>query len=246
MKIDTSVIPKLWPVPDSIRVRLGREAGPQRAMLEDGHLLIILNHVPGPDDRGRKPALFWRSPEGEWRSSIEGAGLTGLTSLLGAYERQLTDLDTAEIQACTATEYHQVLERIAPVLRSSRGLHRALQQARELMKIERDLINFRDQAAAIERNADLLLQDAQFGMNFTVARQAETQAAAARQMATAAHRLNLLAAVFLPLTALTSVFGMEIHSTLKDTPANFALICILGVLLGAGLSWMLGRGPSRQ
>ena len=130
-------------------------------------------------------------------------------------------LENAENLAVTATEYHTVLEQIAPVLRTSRGLHRALQQAREMLKSERELINLRDQSAGIERNAELLLQDAQFGLNFTVARQAEAQAAASRQMAAAAHRLNLLAALFLPLTALTSLFGMEIPSGMKDVPGAF-------------------------
>jgi hypothetical protein len=36
-------------------------------------------------------------------------------------------------------------------------LHRALQQAREFVKADRDLINLRDSAASIERNAELLL-----------------------------------------------------------------------------------------
>lgn len=232
MKPETSLLPKLWAVPDSIRNRLGREPGPQRAMFEDGHLLLILHQLPGPDDHQRKAALFWRNPEGDWKTNLQGTGIGALNDHMRSYDSKLTELEEAENKANTATEYHTVLEKLAPVLRSSRGLHRAIQQARESVKTERELINMRDQAAAIERNAELLLQDAQFGLNFTVARQAEAQAATARQMASAAHRLNLLAALFLPLTALASVFGMEIHSKLPDTAVNFWLICICGLLLG--------------
>ncbi|GAA5133881.1 hypothetical protein GCM10023213_04540 [Prosthecobacter algae] len=241
MKPEASILPKLWIIPDSIRNRLGREPGPQRAMLEEGHLLIILHQLPQPDEHQRKPALFWRSPEGEWKTNLNGTGLAALNDHMRTYDNKLTELEDAENLASTATEYHTVLEKLAPVLRSSRGLHRTMQQARELVKGERELINFRDQAAAIERNSELLLQDAQFGLNFTVARQAEAQAATARQMAATAHRLNLLAALFLPLTALASVFGMEIHSKLPDTQANFWLICVCGVLLGLVVMSFLGK-----
>jgi Mg2+ and Co2+ transporter CorA len=241
MKPESSLLPKLWTVPEAISSRLGREPGPQRAMLEGGHLLIILHQLPEPDQHQRKAALFWRSPEGEWKTNLKGSGLAALADHLRIFDDKLAELEQAENKANTASEYHAVLEQIAPVLRSSRGLHRAMQQAREMLKTERELINLRDQAAAIERNAELLLQDAQFGLNFTVARQAEAQAVTARQMAATAHRLNLLAALFLPLTALASIFGMEIHSTLPDTPVNFWLICLGGLVMGLVVMFMLKK-----
>ena len=46
-----SPLPKSWEIPDAIRNRLGREAGPQRAMLEEGHLLVIAHRMPGPDGK---------------------------------------------------------------------------------------------------------------------------------------------------------------------------------------------------
>ncbi len=241
MKTDTTLLPKLWALPDAIRNRLGREPGPQRSMFEEGHLLIILHQLPLPDEHQRRAALFWRNPEGEWRTNLSGRGLTALAEHLQSYDQKLTDLETAENRASTAAEYHVVLELLAPVLRSSRGLHRAMQQAREFMKAEHELINLRDQAAGIERTAELLLQDAQFGLNFTVARQAEAQAATAAQMAATAHRLNLLAALFLPLTALASIFGMEIHSRVPDTAVNFWLVCIGGMLLGVFVMTLLSK-----
>lgn len=242
MKPETSILPKLWTtIPDSIRNRLGRDAGPQRAMLEEGHLLIILHQIPEPDQHARKAALFWRQPEGEWRSNVSGVSLTGLQELLQSYDQRLDRLEEAENEASTAAAYHAVLEALAPLLRASRGLHRALQQAREMMKSERDLINFRDQAASVERTAEILLQDAQFGLNFIAAKQAETQAANAQKMASTGHRLNLLAALFLPLTALASVFGMEIRSGLTDTTGNFWLICGAGILMGLMTCAAIGR-----
>ncbi len=233
--------PKTWELPDAIRNRLGREPGPQRAMLEEGHLLIILHEPPEPDEHRRKAALFWRKPDGVWLANQQGGGLGALAGHLKVFEDKLTLLENEENQAATAEQYHLVLERLAPVLRTARGLHRALQQAREMMKGERELINLRDQAAGIERTAELLLQDAEFGLNFTMARQAESQAATARQMARTAHRLNLLAAFFLPVTALASVFGMDFQGGLEHDPRLFWGICAAGLAMGLALMLALGK-----
>ncbi len=237
-----SPLPKNWDIPESIRNRLGREAGPQRAMLEDRHVLVIVHRMPGPDERERVPIFFHRTPEGAWRGSESKAqGPTAVHEFLTGYESRIHELEDAEAKASTATEYHNLLEAAAPVLRASRGLHRAFQQAREMVKEDRDLINFRDKAAGIERSAELLMQDAQFGLNYTAARQSEAQSASAAQMAASAHRLNLLAALFLPLTALCSVFGMDIHSGLENRADYFWMIVGAGVLLGLVVSLMVAR-----
>jgi len=237
MKPDIQIIPKLWTtIPDAIRNRVGREPGPQRAMVEEEHLLIILHQIPGPDDDSRRPALFWRLPDGSWKSQPNAGGILALQNHLAAFAARLDELDKEDRAAQTATEYHKVLEAIAPVLRSSRGLQRALQQAREFVKADRDLINLRDSAASIERNAELLLQDAQFGLNFTVAKQAEAQAQSSQRMANTSHRLNVLAALFLPLTALTGLFSMSVRADIADTPLNFWLIACTGVIVGLVMS----------
>ncbi len=237
MKPDTQIIPKLWTaLPEAIRNRVGREPGPQRAMLEESHLLIILHQIPNADDQVRRAALFWREPLGNWHGYPAGSGIAGLQALLKGYETRIEELDKAEEIAQTATEYHKLLEFIAPVLRTSRGLHRALQQARDFVKADRDLINLRDQAASIERNAELLLQDAQFGLNFTIAKQAEAQAVSAKLMANTSHRLNVLAALFLPITAITGLFSMYVRADVADTPMNFWLIAAAGVVIGLVMS----------
>lgn len=49
------IIPPTWNLPETIRNRLGASTyGRQRAMLEDGHLLVILHKPPGPDDAKRE------------------------------------------------------------------------------------------------------------------------------------------------------------------------------------------------
>jgi Mg2+ and Co2+ transporter CorA len=164
-----------------------------------------------------------------------------LSDFLSTYEKRLLELETAEGDASTAAAYHCVLEATAPVLRAIRGLHRALQQAREMVKADRDLINHRDRAAALERTAELLLQDAQFGLGYIAARQSEAQAESARRMAATAHRLNLMAALFLPLTAVASVLSMDVKSRVPDTQENFYLVVGGGIGLGLIVALFLRR-----
>jgi len=238
-RIESSPAPKTWAIPAAIRSRLGREAGAQRAVVEEGHLLLILHQIPKPDQHHREAVFFWRDPQGVWKASAPGTGFGALNEFLQGYEKKLMELEAAEAKASKAKDYHNLLEQLAPILRASRGLHRAIQQAREGIGDDRDLISARDAAAAVERMAELLLQDAQFGLNYVAARQSEAQAEAAHQMNRSAHRLNLIAAIFLPLTALASLFGMEIHSGLSDSPMNFFVILFFGLILGAGLGYLI-------
>jgi Mg2+ and Co2+ transporter CorA len=236
-----SIIPPHWHLPDAITERLGCGSGPQRAMREEGHLLLILHQIPLPDERRRKPALFWRHPSGQWESSLDDTGVKSLWKLMHDYETTLEALDDAEDDAKSALEFHNVLEALTPVLRATRGLHRATQQARDLIKADRDLIILRDKSADIERSAELLMQDAQFGLNFTAAKQAESQAESARFMATTAHRLNVLAAWFFPLTALASVFGMQLKHGWEESGIAFWIVLALGIAAGVVMSRMIVR-----
>jgi len=220
---------------------MGREAGPQRAMYEEGHLLVVLHEVPSADGATRTPAFFWRSPSGEWKAHRCTLPAGTLADFLKSYEDRLMKMDALEAAAVTAADHHGILEAAAPVLRSSRGLHRSLQQARDMVKDDRELINHRDRAAAIERTAELLVQDAQFGLSFIAARQSEAQAESAARMAATGHRLNVLAALFLPLTAVASVLGMDVHSGMANTRENFWLVVAGSVSLGLIFALMVRR-----
>jgi hypothetical protein len=238
-----SAAPARWELPARIRDRLGADGGPQRVIAEEGHVLVVLHDVPAPDSAARRPALFWRTPTGQWQSTEgRGVGAASLDAFLGTYASRLQELEQREDAAKTAATLRGLLEEVAPILRASRGLHRALQQAREAAHEDRALIDARDKAAGIERTAELLLQDAQFGLEFVAAQQAENQAEHARQMAVAAHRFNVIAAVTLPLTAIASLLAMDVKSGLPNTPENFVGVLGIGLFLGG----VLGFGVTRR
>ena len=229
------ILPDSWNLPPSLRERLGREAGPQRMMLEEGHLLLVLHKLPKQGETQRHGIMFWRSPAGDWTAS-QGEGLAGLTAHFESFARALERLGTAEVKADSAHEYHDILTELAPITRTSRHAHETLQKARLAMPDEDLLIDQRDAAAAIERSAELLLQDANYCLTFTAARRAEEEADAAR-------RLNLMAAIFLPMSTLAAVFSMTMKSGtgIEDHPWGFWEVVISGLMIGTVLAIMLGR-----
>ena len=236
-----SPVPNSWQIPASIRSRVGREAGAQRAIFEEGHLLLILHEPPAPDMVERTPAFFWRQPSGEWTVHRITMPSGTLADLLTKYEKPLLELESRGNTAATASDYHSILEAAAPLLRAIRQLHRALQHGREMVKEDREFINHRDRAAALERTGELLLQDAQFGLSYIVARQAEAQAENARRMTATAHRLNILAALFLPLTAVASILAMDVKSGIPNSRENFWLIVAASFTLGLLIAFTIRR-----
>lgn len=232
-----SLVPSEWSVPARFRARLGEQAGRQRHMFEEGHLLLVLHELPRPGVAERKGRLFWRSPSGEWRSSGLGSGAQALKAHLLEYEQAIDGQEEKLAAASKAQDYLEVLQGTGPLLRAIRNLHRALQEAREAVPEDRDILTQRDRAGDLERACELLYADARNGLDFTVAQRAEEQAEAARRITHESHQLNLIAALFLPLTAIGSVFGMNLLNGFESWRAPWPFFGVLaaGMAIGFGL-----------
>jgi hypothetical protein len=230
-------IPPLWKVPEVFLARLGKTAGRQRAMFNEGHLLLILHRAPEPGAAEREARFFWREPSGAWHSSGSGRGLPELQEHLSEFTRKADALEDRIQEDQSAESFYHVLQGSAPLLRTARNLHSTLQQAREACPEAREIIAFRDQAGEIERTVDLLHGDAKNGLEFMVARQSELQARTGQELVAAGHRLNLLAAIFLPLAAIGSAFGMNLQHGLEEAgaPWMFWMILIIGLMIGFAL-----------
>ena len=220
-------IPSNWKVPDLFRRRLGDVAGRQRAMSADGHLLLILHELPAEGSAERHLRLFWREPNGTWQSDCAGTGIGALQSHLADYAKAVDHLDELEAQAVGSDDYFRVRHAIAPLRRASHNLHKALQEGREAAPDDRDLISCRNQAGSIERAAELVYEDAEHGLQYSMARQAEHQAVATR-------RLNVLAALFLPMATVAAVFGMNLPQGFEQAFAPWPFLIVLAVGLGMG------------
>lgn len=237
-----SIIPATWEVPAEFKSRLGEKVGRQRAMLSEGHLLLVLHAPPKKDEAQRRGRLFWRKPDGTWLSNELGGGSAALAKHLGEFEDLVERLDRQEDTATAVTELFGILESMSPVHRTARNLHATLQDARQMIAGDRDLINFRDRAYEIERSAELLVADVQHALDFAVAKKSEEQAAASHQMARQAHRLNMLAAFFFPIATLMAIFGSELKHGLDKwlpEPQLFVVVLAAGLLLGIVLAGYL-------
>ena len=244
------IIPPDWQLPTLFARRLGDSVGRQRAMAADGHLLLVLHEPPHTGVARREGRLFWRDPEGTWKSRPLGDGLGALKRHVAEYAERVDQLEKQWQAADSAEDYFLLLRAIAPLHRTTRHLHATLQQARELIPEDRDLINLRDQVGEIERALELLHGDTKNGLDFTVAHQIEQQAERSYDMAVSAHRLNLLAAAFFPVATVSGIYtaifamfgthgGHEWH-----TPILFWSILALGLVCGLALARIIARRPA--
>ena len=245
---ERSLLPTTWNVPAAFRNRLGIKTGRQRAMAEDGHLLLVLHAPPKPEENDRRGRFFWRSPEGQWSSQEFGSGINALSKHLDEYDDAIARLDQQEQRATEAADYYDVLEHVAPICRSCGNLHHVLQDARKMSPDARELINLRDRAYELERTAELLFTGTQHALDYVVAKRVEEQADDSQRMAVAAHRLNVLAAFFLPIATLTAIFGVNLEHRIEDycpAPIPFLAVLGLGLTLGIVLTLFIIR-PSKH
>lgn len=237
------VVPANWQLPDALRRRVGTTVGRQRVMEHDGHMLIVAHQVPEQNEIHRRGVLFWRDVEGNWKASSGDSGVPALASLVQQYTKRIEEFDRLETSAQRSSEYIPLLEGLSPILRASRNVYTVLQEARKSELDCRELIDVRDAAYEMSRNAELLYQDAKNSMEIAVVRRAEEQAAASQQMTVAAHRLNLMAALFLPLATLSGVFGTCFTEgwSWSETAGPFTLFLLVGLLGGLILAAFVTR-----
>jgi len=96
------------------------------------------------------------------------------------------------------------------------------------------LISLRDMANDIERSVELVHADAKNGLEYTIAKRTEEAADLSERIAKSGHRLNLLAALFFPVTAVGTMFGMNLTHGLEDAaaPLMFWVVLVLAFAVG--------------
>ena len=235
-------LPEKWKIPESLSKRFGyKGAGKQRAMAADGHLLLILHKLD--EKLEREAIIFWRNPKGEWRDSMNGNGMYRLNCLIWDYSEQEILLSNKYEKAVKPEDYFDLLETLTPLVRTVTATAQALQQARELQGGP-DIIDLRDETQEIAQDLEILYTDAKNGLEYTVAKRAEEQASYALKTSRSTDKLNILVAVFLPITAMSGIFGMNMKNGLEDMPIiAFWLMMIISFVLGLGVkSWILKEG----
>lgn len=139
--------------------------------------------------------------------------------------------------ARTAAEHFEVLGIAQPLHRTARNAHRAVQSLRDALPDEAALVPLRDRAYDLERTAELLVEDTKNRLDLSVATQAEAQAKIASSIAEESRRLNRIAAICLPLSALSAVVGASIPTGLErlGSPIFFWLLVAGAIAMGVAL-----------
>lgn len=233
-----SLLPATWECPPIFRSRLGEQAGRQRLMQAEGHLLLVLHAPPEVDQAERVGRFFWRAADGTWVSSHHGSGPRAIMKLLADYEKVIEQHDLKEHSASSARDYFDLLTATTPLHRTLVNLHMVLQEARTACRDDRQLIVARDKAYEIMRRGELLTGDVKYGLDYAIARRAEQQAISSQHMALSSHRLNVLAAFFFPIATLTALFGVNLKTGIEETaaPWPFMGVIAVGILMGMVLA----------
>ena len=242
------VIPSDWKLPREITSRFGEQAGRQRLMQSGGHLLLVLHEVPDPDSVERRGVLFWRDPEGNWEGNARGNGIEALKKHVKTYAEYAEDLNQELDTTRDAKGLFEILSKIAPFLRAAKNMHLVLQAARDAVGNDMEIITLRDSAEAIERTTELVRTEAKNALDFDIARRAEEQSEQNEEITVAAHRLNLLAAIFFPITAVSSVLGVNMRTGLETwlTPLRFWILIGMSLLLGLPLRFLLAKSRAKR
>ncbi|MAG94219.1 MAG: hypothetical protein CMJ48_10765 [Planctomycetaceae bacterium] len=223
-----------WALPESIERRLGPNTyGRQRIIHEDLELLIILHAVPRSDDGHVEHAVFWVRPDGEVEFNGRPNGARELRLLVQSYEQAFEELEGRYERASSSHALFQIIEELAPITRACKNMSITLQAAREAMRENGLILEMRDATAELQRGYELLLGDTKVGLEYRIARTAEKQATKAAEAVDAQHRLNILAAIFFPLTAVATIFGMNLqHGYEQEASILFWGVSALGIGLG--------------
>jgi Mg2+ and Co2+ transporter CorA len=151
-------------------------------------------------------------------------------------------LEDSVEKAQTASDYFKVLVEVTPALRTAHGMLRVLQEARDTVKTDKDLITARDAAQELERALELIHNYAKDGLEFTSARNAEESARNSEKSNQSSHQLNLLIALFLPITAFGSILGINMRHGFEEWHAPFTFWAVSGASLLIGY-WIRSRLP---
>lgn len=239
---ETLQLPAHFDLEPELLEQLSGRPGHQRCVDGDGELLLVVHEVPKARVPEREALFFWKRRDESWLQP-SGSGLGDLGELLDRYARAIDLHEEVLDRATSAAEIFRILRHAGPLCRSSRNLCAALEQVLAIDPDDREVIGLRDRAREIERAADLLNADGMMTLEFWRAERSEEHARAGERLGRIAFRLNLLAGFFLPLVALAGLFGMNVDLPSFVKPMFWGIF-VLGLIVGAGLLFLIGRKTS--
>lgn len=235
---ERTIIPKMWDTPAIIKRRMGMEAGRQRLMDEEGHLFAILHQLPTPEDQGhREPVMFWRNPDGDWKSIPTKGGIGALRAHVECYLNKIRELDEELANTHQAETIFKVIEAATPIHRAARNMMLVLQKLREALPDDQQILAIRDLGVEAEIASELLVSDAKSALDFSIALSTARQADASYDAAIEAQKLNRIAACFFPIATLAAIFSMNRPGIVLGH-FGYYIVIFGGLILGL-LTWSI-------
>ncbi|MDP0491936.1 MAG: CorA family divalent cation transporter [Verrucomicrobiota bacterium JB023] len=230
-KNEFSYLPENFGIEEELVDQLGVRPGHQRCIEGENELLLVVHEVPKAKEPERDALFFWKTGEGQWLGAEGSSGLKALSDLLRRYARTIDAHEETIDEADTAEEVFGIVRHASPLARSLRNMVAALQQTLNHDDEDRTVRNLLDRARELERAAELLLSDARDTLSFWQAESAEEQSEHSERLNKILFRLNLLAGFFLPVVALSGLFGMNVNLP-PFVRNSFYVILSLGLLAG--------------
>ncbi len=239
----TFKLPGHYEVERELLEQFSNRPGHQRCVEGRDELLLVVHEVPQPGVPEREALYFWKRRDGRW-TQPGGPGLSELGELLDRYGSAIDQHEAMIDEADTAAEIFAILRHSGPLARSSRNLVQALEQALIAAHDDREIRSYRDRARELERAADLLHADARVTLEFWQAERSEEHSRSSARLGRIMFRMNLLAGFFMPLMALSSLFGMNVGIPGFAQPYFWGIL-LLGIFIGGLLLWLVGRHTGR-
>lgn len=225
------VIPDKWDIPAKLRARIGKTIGRQRTIQEDGHTIILLHQTPSATEKTRKGACCWVTPDEKivFQSEAET-----FDHVFNNYRKKISSLENDYKMGSSAIQYFKVLEEIVPIHFATIRMANALQMARDLLPNSRQVLLWRDETYELQRETEILQTCAKNALDYHQAKSVEDLSHITYELTKTSHRLNMLATFFVPMMAVSALFGMNIPNGFENSESShfFWGITIFSIAVG--------------
>lgn len=238
-------IPEKWDIPAKLRARVGKTIGRQRTIQEDGHTIILLHQTPNANDKTRKGACCWITPDEKVSFHPD---TENFDTIFNNYRKKIGHLENEYKTGNSAIQYFKVLEEIVPIHFATIRMASALQMARDLLPNNRQVLLWRDETYELQRETEILQNCAKNALDYHQAKGVEDLSQITYELTKTSHRLNILATFFVPMMAISALFGMNVPNGYEkgDSPHTFWLITAFCIILGIILKIIFKGPPVRQ
>ncbi|MCH2174448.1 MAG: CorA family divalent cation transporter [Lentisphaeria bacterium] len=214
-------LPISWKLPVGIKQHLGGGAGKQRVIHSDGQILMILHKLPEIGKNSRVGVLFFKDEKGQWNSDQKQSPEHAMKRLIKEYNSAILNLEEGADHAHTAQDYFDIQHQLVPICRAVRNLKATMLKAHDLAPECEFITQYLDDAEDLDRISDILRIDVRNAADYSMAKQAEEQSRKSDEISLSAHKLNMLVATFLPVTAIAAIFGMNLKTGLEHFNSPF-------------------------